>query len=58
MLAFSGHVKAKNRLGRSLRAMFVSEADLTGSTHPSLEDFGKLLGRVLEIFLYFFGYRF
>ena len=49
--AFWGHVDLQNHLGSSLRAWFVSEADLTSSTHPILEDFGKLLGRFLQIFL-------
>ena len=50
LLAFWGHVEVKTRLGSSLRALFVSEADLTSSTHPILEDFGKLLERFLQIF--------
>ena len=41
----------KNHLRGSLRGLFVSKADLTSSTHPILEDFVKLLGQVLEIFL-------
>ena len=49
--SFWAQVELKSHLGRSLRALFVSEADLTGSTHPILEDLGKLFGRFLEIFL-------
>ena len=37
-----------------LDAPFVSDLDLDSSTHPILEDFGKLLRTVLDIFLYFF----
>ena len=35
-------------------APFVSELDLDSSTPAILEDFGSLLGRFLEIFLYLF----
>ena len=54
LLAFWGHVEVKTRLGSSLRALFVSDADLTSSTHPILEAFGEILERFLEIFLYIF----
>ena len=49
--AFWGHIEVKNRLGGFIDAPFVSDLDLDSSTHPILEDFGKLL----DIFLYFLG---
>ena len=52
--AFWGHIEVKNQLGGFIDAPFVSDLDLDSSTHPILEDFGKLLRRVLDIFLYFF----
>ena len=52
--AFWGHLELKDRLESSLRAVFVLEVDFPGSAHPILKDFGGLLGRFLEIFLYLF----
>ena len=49
--AFWGHLDVKNRLGGSMGAPFVSELDLDSSTPAILEDFGRILGRFLEIFL-------
>ena len=51
---FWGDVEIKNQLGGSIDAPLVSDLDLDSSTHPILEDFGKLLRTVLDIFLYFF----
>ena len=49
---FWGHVDLENRLGSSLRALFVLEVDFPGSGPPILEGFGELLGKFLEIFRY------
>jgi len=49
-----GQLEGKNRLGGSLRALFVSKVDLDSSTSPILEDFGGRLGRFLEIFFNLF----
>ena len=48
--AFWGHVELRNRLGSSLRALFVLEVDFFTSTHPILEGFGDLLEKISKIF--------
>ena len=49
---FWAHVELKTRLGSSLRALLRLEVDFLGSTPPSLEGFGQVLGIILEIFWY------
>ena len=49
---FWGHVELRNRLGSSLRSLLRLEGDFLGSTPAILEGFGKLLGKILEIFWY------
>ena len=52
------HLELKNRFASSMESVFWSEVDFLGSWQIILEDFGSLLGRFLEIFSIFFGYRF
>ena len=53
-----GHLELKNHVGASIRSMFWSDVDFLGSWQINLEHFGGLLGRFLEVFSMFFGYRF
>ena len=49
---FWGHLGVENRLGAYIGALFSLELDFPGSTPPSLEAFGDLSGRFLDIFWY------
>ena len=49
---FCGHLEVENRLGGSMGALFSLELDFPGSSPATLEGFGNLLGRFLDIFWY------
>ena len=47
---FWDHIEVKNRLGSSLRALLRLEVDFLTKTPAILEGFGKLLGKIFDIF--------